>query len=362
LLFIIRELRDSMNLTAHIKQHRTSLSFAIRLTVAALLALWIAGFLAVRLPLWVVLTAMIVTQTSLGRTVKVALDYLIGTVLGALWGGAVALFVPHANEQALFAALSLALAPLAFLTAIQPRYATAPITAAIVLLMTQSADLSPAGSVLERLAEVGIGGCVGLIVSVLLFPSSAFQHVRGKAADALDEMAKTVSCLNAGFLLGIDADTAQSLQKPIGPLLAEISGIVGEADREKSLRAGTEETGPLLRSLLRLRHDLVMMSRAVELPPPNALAPSFIEAGRAIQEYFQSSAQMLRTGKPAPLLDAVETTIETCTSAVAVARKDGNLRSLSSDEIEHLFALGFAMEQIRRNFRDLGRCVNEWSN
>ncbi len=351
-----------MTLISHFKRHRTSLAFAIRLTVAALLALWIGRLMEVRLPLWVVLTAMIVTQTSLGRTVKVALDYFAGTILGALWGGLVAWFVPHANEAALFVTLGVALVPLAFLAAVQPRYSTAPLTAAIVLLMTQSAELSPVGSVLERLTEVGIGGCVGLIVSLLLFPSSAFQHVRGKAAEALDEMAKTASGLTEGFKIGLETGAALSLQKSIGPLLAEIGGMVGEADRERSLRAGAEETGPLLRSLLRLRHDLVMVGRAVEQPLPAILAPAFVAAGGAIREYFKLSAHALRIGEAAPLLEFVDIAVAKCTTALADARQEGTLRGLSSDELEHLFAMGFALEQMRRNFGDLKRCIDEWAS
>jgi uncharacterized membrane protein YccC len=358
---MFRSRREIMTLKFQLKRHRASLAFAIRLTIAALLALWLGRFMAVRLPLWVVLTAMIVTQANLGRSVKVTLDYFAGTLLGALWGGLVALFVPHANDAALFATLGLALAPLAFLTAVKPRYATAPITAAIVLLMTGSSVLSPVGSVLERLTEVGLGGCVGLIVSVLLFPSSAFQHVRGKAADALDEMAKTASGLTEGFAIGLENGRSRLLQKPIGPLLTEISGIAGEADRERSLWTGTEEAGPLLRSLLRLRHDLVMIGRAVEQPLPAVLAPAFVAAGEEVQDYFKLSADALRIGKSAPPLNSIGNAVSKCTAALEAARQEGNLRGLSSDQLEHLFAMGFALEQMRRNFGDLNRCINEWA-
>ena len=357
---LFRIQREIMTLTRHLNRHRTSLAFAIRLTGAAVLALWIGKLMGVRLPLWAVLTAMIVTQTSLGRTVKVALDYFAGTILGALWGGFVAWSVPYAGHTALYAALGLALIPLAFFAAVQPRYTTAPITAAIVLLMTQSEGLSPAGSVLERLTEVGIGGCVGLIVSVLLFPSSAFQLVRGKAADALDEMAKTALGLTKGFEIGLEAPAARSLQRAIGPLLEEIGAMADEAGQEKGLRAGTEDAGPLHRSLLRLRHDLVMIGRAVEQPVPGVLAPAFVGAGGALQEYFKMSAQKLRNSEPAPPLEAVDSAVSNCTSAVALARQKGDLRSLSSDELEHLFAMGFALEQMRRNSVDLNRCINEW--
>ena len=65
-----------------VRRYRLQLILALRVTVAALLALAMAQALHLHLPLWAVLTSLIVTQMSLGRSVKVASDYLIGT-LGA---------------------------------------------------------------------------------------------------------------------------------------------------------------------------------------------------------------------------------------------------------------------------------------
>lgn len=350
-----------MTWPSSLARYRASLTFALRLTTAALLALLIARLLAVRLPLWVVLTAMIVTQTSLGRSLKVALDYFAGTLLGALWGGLVVIFLPHASEPALYATLALALAPLAFVMAVEPRYATAPITAAIVLLMSGTASLSPMGSVIERLIEVGLGGLVGLFVSVFLLPSSAFQHIRDKAADALDAMAKTSSGLVEGFAHGLDGMQARSLQLSLGPLLGDLGGIVSEAEREKGLRVGAEDPGPLLRSLLRLRHDLVIIGRAVQQPLPAALFHDFAAAGQVIEEYFKRSAASLRLRQGAPAATEVDAALLRCTNSLETARRGGELRNLSTDQLEHLFAMGFALAQMRRNFVDLDRCINEWA-
>lgn len=346
---------------AQVTRYRTSLTFALRLTIAALLALWIAHLADMRLPLWVVLTAMIVTQTSLGRSLKVALDYFAGTLLGAVWGGLVVIFTPQGNEAALLASLAAALAPLAFLTALEPRYATAPITAAIVLLMTQSAALSPLASVLERLMEVGVGGAIGLFVSVFLLPASAFQQIRDVAARALDEMAKTVAGFADGFWDGLDVSKVRALQAAIGPLLAELDNVAGEAGTEKGLRIGAEEPGPLLRSLQRLRHDLVIIGRAAEHPLPAALVAHFAACGHVIEAYFKQSAAALCQRLPAPPLEEVDAAVMTCTAAVKTARRAGELRGLTSDEVEHLFAMGFALEQMRRNLGDLNRCISEWA-
>jgi hypothetical protein len=46
---------------------------------------------------------------------------------------------------------------------------------------------------------------------------------------------------------------------------------------------------------------------------------------------------------------------------IAALRRDGVTRSLSGNAMESLFALGFALDQMHRNFKDLERCVAEWA-
>ena len=55
-----------------VHRYQLQLILALRITVAALLAFAVAQALHLHLPLWAVLTSLIVTQSSLGRSVKVA--------------------------------------------------------------------------------------------------------------------------------------------------------------------------------------------------------------------------------------------------------------------------------------------------
>ena len=89
----------------------------------------IASALHLRLPLWAVLTSLIVTQMSVGRSLKATRDYMFGTVGGAIYGGAIAVLIPHSGEGALLAVLVLAVAPLAFIAAINPSLNVATVTA-----------------------------------------------------------------------------------------------------------------------------------------------------------------------------------------------------------------------------------------
>src|ERR1700742_2917843 len=113
------------------RSRRAQMGLAVRVTIAAFGALAIATALHLRLPLWAVLTSLIVTQTSVGRSLKASRDYMFGTVGGAIYGGAIAVLIPHSGEIGLLALLMLGVAPLAFMASINPSLNTATVTAVI---------------------------------------------------------------------------------------------------------------------------------------------------------------------------------------------------------------------------------------
>src|SRR3954452_17829718 len=177
--------------------HKVELGLGLRVTVAALSALAIALALGLKLPLWAVLTSISVTQMSVGRSLKATRDYLVGTVGGAIYGGAVAILIPHSGEGALLAVLVLAVAPLAFIAAINPSLNVATVTAIIVLLVPTMSHVSPLDSAIDRVLEVAVGAVTGLLVSFLVLPSRAHGQVRSIAARVLELIAAAVNELMA---------------------------------------------------------------------------------------------------------------------------------------------------------------------
>lgn len=89
-----RSARFWIGLRTVVHRRRAQLALSIRVTMAALAALALAQFLHLPLPLWAVLTAVIVTQMSVGRSLKATIDYLIGTLGGAIYGGAIGVLIP----------------------------------------------------------------------------------------------------------------------------------------------------------------------------------------------------------------------------------------------------------------------------
>jgi uncharacterized membrane protein YccC len=354
------------SLRALVRHRRVQLALSIRVTIAALTALVLAQLLQLPLPLWAVLTAVIVTQMSVGRSLKATLDYLAGTLGGAIYGGAIGVLIPHASEIALLAVLALAVGPLAFVAAINPRFSVAPVTAIIVLLIPIMTHATPIASALDRVMEVALGGVTGLIVSFFLLPSNAHPLVGAAAARALDRMARALGELLAGLTHGLDMDALHRIQDGIGQALVQMNAVGAEAEHERSagLAVGPD-TGPLSRTLLRLRHDLVMVGRAAITPLPEVLAPRLASPlanlGAAFADYLRASGAALLAGRGPPSLASVESALDAFSGEMAALRREGLTRSLPADAAEHFFAIGFVFEQMHNNVKDLERCVAEWA-
>src|SRR5262249_166632 len=148
----------------------------------------------------------VVTQVSVGGSLKATLDYLLGTVGGAVYGGAIAVLVPHPSEWAMLVCLAVAVAPLALLAAINPRLRVAPVTAIIVLLVPTITHATALASAIDRVLEVAVGGITGFLVSVLLLPSRAHEQAIHTAARTLDHMARALRALLADLSQGLDTE------------------------------------------------------------------------------------------------------------------------------------------------------------
>jgi len=257
-----------------LRDRQAELRLCVRVTASAVLTLVIGQWLNVPLVLWAVLTAVIVTQTSVGRSLKATIDYFVGTLGGAIYAGAVAVFIPHAGEVALLEVLAIAVAPLVLLATINSSFNVAPATAIIVVLAPTITHSTPIESAFFRLIEVGLGAVVGLLVSLTVFPARAHALAVESAARMLDLVAQALEDLFAGFTGTLAATAILPIQERIGKSIARLDVIYAEVKRERMSQLASEpDLGPLLRTLLRLRHDLVIVGRAAVVPLPQTLQP-----------------------------------------------------------------------------------------
>src|SRR5215813_3018222 len=153
--------------------HDPELRLCVRSTTAAVLTLAVAQVLHLPIALWAVLTAVILTQISVGRSLKATIDYLASTLGGAVYAGAIGALVPHDNQFAVFVALAIALAPAVLLAALNARFSAAPFTAVMVFFGPTITHTGPIAAAFERVIEVAVGRVVGLFVSLVVLPARA---------------------------------------------------------------------------------------------------------------------------------------------------------------------------------------------
>jgi uncharacterized membrane protein YccC len=126
------------------------------MAVAAVASFSVAQFLDVPLAgLWAVLTSVVVSQMSLGGSLKATIEYFAGTLGGALYAGVLAAVVPHDDRISVVAVLALAVAPPALLAAINPHFRVAPFTAVTVVLGGNTTHLGAIGSAFYRVIPSG---------------------------------------------------------------------------------------------------------------------------------------------------------------------------------------------------------------
>lgn len=352
-----------------LSRHRPKLVHAWRMTASALATYALAVVLGLPQGFWAVVTALIVTQSNVGGSLKAAGERFAGSVFGAVYGGAVAFAIPHGGVLGRAVALVVAVAPLSVLAASSAGFRVAPITAIIVLLGIAGATLGPLQFAIERIVEVGLGCAVGLLVSVLVVPA--------RASHAVLETAAEVARLLADQLDALVSPPGEPAQADLGALVTKtrqalnrLEILVGEAARERRshLAAEAPDPQPLFRTLLRLRHDLVMLRRATREPgggetarePWGQLWPRPWErAARAGAVALRDIAEAL-PGRRAPAgSDALAEAVVAYRAALDEMRRQDPARPLSNDAVARMFGAGFALDQFRRDLDDLIKRAKE---
>jgi hypothetical protein len=356
-----------LHIRALLTTYKPQLRFCLRMTASGLIAFAAAQVLHIPLQgLWMILTALVVTQMSAGGSVRATLEYITGTVGGAVYGAIIGLLIPHDTPLMQAFVMALVIAPLAFVAAFNPNFRVAPFSAVLVILIAGQFGEGPVMAAITRSSEVALGGIIAVVVSLLVFPQRA-NHMRlGAAVHLLQQFARDLPQLLTGFTSGLDAAENRRIQNDIGAAVARFQQITAEAQHELIITfAPQPDPGPLSRTMLRLRHDFVIIGRAGTKPLPDALRGRLSElltqAGAAASKFLNDSAAALDRRDAPPSLDAYEAALSAYTEEVEAVRGEGLTLPLTSNEVEPVFALGFSFEQLHQNFIDLQRCVQDYA-
>jgi uncharacterized membrane protein YccC len=332
------------------------------MTTAGVAAFLLASVIGLPQSFWAVVSALIVTQGNVGGSIKAALDRFIGSVFGAVFGSAVALAVPHQDFGGRVLALIVAVAPLSIMAAASPGFRVAPITAVIVLLSVSGATLGPFGFAVDRILEVGLGCGIGLLISVTIVPRRASRMVLETAADVAQLLTFQIEALASQSNAGQTdpAATARMVRRK----LSALETLVGETARERRSRLSDgPDPEPLFRSLLRLRHDVVVLRRSLREPTqgeiPTSVRDSLISALSVAAEALRAVGHALAQSRAPKPSSAIQE---------AVKRYRSSLEDLWAQDMrgrrETVWALSgaaFGLEQFRRDLDDLAERATDFA-
>ncbi len=343
-------------------RHRDRLWLALRMLIAATLAYTLAHAFDLPQGYWAVLTTIIVTQTSVGGSLKAAIDRLVGSVCGALVGAAAALLLPSHTPLVLGATLVAALAPLALLTAFYPSYRVAPITAIIVLLSTGTATLGPLGYAFQRVLEITLGAVVGVVVSTLIAPARAYAQLREAAAETAQLLAQIMTALAQA--IGTGPPQLGVLPTQVQAALNRLATAADEAAHERRSRLSDHpDPEPLFRTLRRLQQDILALNRLFNTQWPDAaqaaLAVPWSTYAEAVAATLRALAAALATCQPPPDAAQLRSQLAIFIAALETMRREGTTRALSTDLVGRILGSAFHVEQLQRDLDDLTERTHE---
>jgi hypothetical protein len=201
---------------------------------------------------------------------------------------------------------------------------------------------------------------------MFVFPERAHKLGIEAASRLLRDMAGLLPEVLSGFTQSADLNGIRRRQNDLGRAVGAFDELAAEARRERMVFFTRDaDPAPLSRTLLRLRHDFVILIRAAAEPLPVAvaerLAPPLARFGREGSQFLLGCADELSHRNAPPSLEPFDAALKACDSEIAALRREGLTRPLSTAEVERLFALGFALDQLFQNTGDLARRIEEYS-
>lgn len=217
-------------------QSKRSLRCAFATTLAALLAF----ILHMDMPFWACVTALVVTEKTVGATAWKSVLRIISTGAGACIGLLLSLF--FSDDTLLFCVLIFIVAASGmYMMNIHKRFTyvwiLGPASALMVMLMglTEPTSEHFIEIAFYRFFEVSIGIIAGLVSSFLIFPESTWLSGRGKLNHVYIQLAQVFDqCVERLVFISPDAEasvvvpTLAELKSGIKALYADIDPIKGE--------------------------------------------------------------------------------------------------------------------------------------
>lgn len=295
-----------------------------------------------------ILSAVMIIRPSIGSTLTQALDRIAATVVGSVIGVASLVLLPEDYET--LVALTISMVVLNVIAGVRPAWRYG-FVAAIALSLSPDGDVI--GAAMERLSAIGVGGVVGTLVSVAVWPNRAETRAMRQWRTALE------ACRDAIDLEITDAGRDETDDSAHQRLHRRFEANNTSAREAATVIRGRDETPYLdvIAATDRLWASLDILRRVAF--DGNALEdgrPEFEESVERFKPLSRDAIDHLLGGD----VDGTAQTIDELWAIIEDARTVVRRHDSDSDTLHmRRTALVFGMEQIVRSLESLAQSRHE---
>ncbi|WP_353979960.1 FUSC family protein [Salinicola endophyticus] len=269
-----------------------AVKFAIKTTLAMMLALYLALWFNLDRPYWALISAAFLQIRPMsGMVIEKGICQIGGTLIGALVGIAIMALFAQARIPAL-TALTLWIMLCTYVASLwRNNYTYGCIMGAVtaMLIVVISSGSSPGGMfdiAVARLSELGLGAICATLVSSLLWPSRVGEHLATQADSVINQAFE-----HAALRLAASDDIPamqQALRGSLGPL------TMLETDSQAARFEGPEGPGRMRATHVLTRRTLRLMATLHALHQllhdhADKLDPGSVEIARQVADGFREA-------------------------------------------------------------------------
>ena len=297
---------------------------------------------------WAVISAVIVMQSNLGRSISAGTNRLLGTAIGALVG-AVVFRIAALNVYGVFLAIALTMA-ICSIRPLQQSQRLAGVTAAIVMLVGEGSAWRAGFS---RFVDVALGILVALLVS-FLWPSRAELDLRSSLADTYRDLQQFFTAVLTYLDEGHSSAPVDQLKRKTyvnsgrnHDLLADFKNEPGRRDpvlallTESSDRIRDHISG-IDYSVRAMDRDSLHRTLESEI---RSVTQAILESFMTIEADVRNDAQIVPIGlKIAPI--GLKDALAALATAFDALRQSGATRSYATEELLRLYSFFYQLQQL----------------
>lgn len=336
------------------------LRFAIQAAAAALGAYGLTYFAGVGNVTWGVFSALFVVHVSVGGTVEAGVGRLVGAFIGLLLG-LTCLFTIGSGAWQTPLSLTVAVGIMSFIAGCRPGLSYGLVTAAILILAPGFEVVEDA---LRKGAAIAIGTLAGSAASAFILPLPARRGAAEHLARALRKYGELLEAVQDTFTRDTHADLVP-LHNDIADELAQARSMAGQSLLSwLSGKSDDREGSPLslVGKVERIWYTLAILDRLSGRGFPAQADPLLEpseEATHAYRDYFGKLADSFDDSGKRPSMDGLRQARDRLLGALDLLRRENRTSDLPRDDVERIFVLGFAWQQLASSVESLAATMED---